>query len=259
MKQRVITALIGIPIVLAAICYREPIYFSTLVAIAGALALFEFSNLCRASLLEFVVSQLAFLAIFFAPTLEILEMHSLVVAAVSLFSPLLIFSQQSWLRQIGGLLWIGIPLAMLALFQMRTTLSFTQPFQASQALLVLVPIWAGDSAAIFAGKAFGKHMLAPTISPKKTWEGAIANLVACIGIALVMGQLTRVAWLPSLFCGVSCGILGQVGDLLESGLKRKYNAKDSGAILPGHGGVLDRIDSLLYSIPVCIAILVHSR
>ena len=126
---------------------------------------------------------------------------------------------------------------------------------ASMVLLPIVPLWAGDSAAIFAGKAFGKHLLAPKVSPKKTWEGAIANLVSCILAGWGLGVAVGLPWAVSIVCGALCGTFGQAGDLFESWLKRRAEVKDSGGILPGHGGLLDRIDSLLFStIPVLLVI-----
>ncbi|HWA83140.1 MAG TPA: phosphatidate cytidylyltransferase [Fimbriimonadaceae bacterium] len=124
-------------------------------------------------------------------------------------------------------------------------------------LLALVPLWIGDTLAIFAGRAFGKHPLAPKISPKKTVEGGVANLLGCILGAVGLAYLIRQPVLVGILVGVATGILGQAGDLLESALKRSANVKDSGNLLPGHGGLLDRIDSILLSAPA-VAIIVVS-
>lgn len=122
-------------------------------------------------------------------------------------------------------------------------------------LVAAVPIWAGDTAAIFAGKAFGKHKLAPSISPNKTWEGSIANLLAAVGAAAALGYFLRYPMDKMLLLGVSCGVIGQLGDLFESYLKRQAEVKDSGNLLPGHGGVFDRLDSLLMTAPFSYWIL----
>jgi phosphatidate cytidylyltransferase len=119
-----------------------------------------------------------------------------------------------------------------------------------------IPIWCGDTAAIFVGKAFGKHKMAPTISPNKTWEGAAGNFLACMAAALIIGAIFKYPLLPMALLGANCGILGQAGDLFESWLKRNADMKDSGTILPGHGGVLDRIDSLLATAPLSLLIIV---
>lgn len=126
-------------------------------------------------------------------------------------------------------------------------------------LLAIVPLWGGDTAAIFAGKAFGKHLLAPTISPKKTVEGGIANLLACMLVAWGLGSLIGLGAPQSLACGAAAGILGQAGDLFESWVKRRAGLKDSGTILPGHGGIMDRIDSILFTAPAVAAILLFWR
>lgn len=123
-------------------------------------------------------------------------------------------------------------------------------------LLAIVPLWAGDTAAIFAGKTFGKHKLAPTISPKKTVEGGIANLIACVLAAWGLGAWLKFPLPVSLVCGFAAGILGQMGDLFESWIKRRADLKDSGTLLPGHGGILDRVDSILFTAPVVAALLI---
>jgi phosphatidate cytidylyltransferase len=120
-------------------------------------------------------------------------------------------------------------------------------FATNLLLLALLPLWVGDSLAYFVGKAIGKHKLAPKISPNKTWEGAIANLVGCLVAAYAIGLWLEVPLAASIAVGLTTGILGQVGDLLQSRLKRLAEVKDSGSILPGHGGVLDRLDSFLFS------------
>ena len=122
-------------------------------------------------------------------------------------------------------------------------------------LLAIVPLWAGDTAAMFAGKAFGKHPLAPKISPKKTLEGGVANLVACMLTAWVLGAWLQIPVVPSLLCGIAAGVFGQLGDLFESWVKRRADLKDSGTLLPGHGGIMDRIDSILFTAPVVSMIL----
>lgn len=122
-------------------------------------------------------------------------------------------------------------------------------------LTAAIPIWAGDTAAIFAGKAFGKHKLAPSISPNKTWEGSIANLLAAVGAAAALGYFLKYPMDKMLLLGVSCGVIGQLGDLFESYLKRQAGVKDSGNLLPGHGGVFDRLDSLLMTAPFSYWIL----
>jgi phosphatidate cytidylyltransferase len=119
-------------------------------------------------------------------------------------------------------------------------------------LMAFVIIWAGDSGAYFVGKAIGAHKLYPAISPKKTVEGSIGGLAASVGAALGLAGLL----LPEMdtatlvMAALGGGALGQVGDLVESALKRSAGVKDSGSLLPGHGGMLDRLDGFLFAIPL---------
>lgn len=152
-------------------------------------------------------------------------------------------------------LWIAAPLASILTLKLPYNLSLPVFDFATPVLLCLVPIWVGDTLAIFAGRAFGKHLLAPKISPKKTVEGGIANLLGCIGAAIGLSLLLDQPILVGLLAGLATGTLGQVGDLLESAMKRSADLKDSGALLPGHGGLLDRIDSILLSAPA-VALIV---
>jgi phosphatidate cytidylyltransferase len=116
-------------------------------------------------------------------------------------------------------------------------------------LFTLVIVWVGDSAAYFAGHAFGRSKMTPHLSPNKTWEGAAANLLAALLVAFVFGYWVKIAP-PHLFAMAALGsIAGQVGDLFESAFKRSAGVKDSGTLIPGHGGILDRIDALILAAP----------
>jgi phosphatidate cytidylyltransferase len=144
----------------------------------------------------------------------------------------------------SGLLLVAFPLS----FAVRL---HGLPSQGPWLLLFALAItWAADTAAYFVGRAFGKHPLAPRISPKKTWEGSIGGIVGSLIIAYAASFFLRVP-LPHLLAIAFLGnVAGQMGDLLESACKRSAGVKDSGSLLPGHGGVLDRIDALVLCIPV---------
>lgn len=125
------------------------------------------------------------------------------------------------------------------------------------ALLVIGSIWVEDSLAYLVGSAFGAHKMAPRVSPKKSWEGFFGGLVGavavwCIGAACGVGGLT---WPVALLCGLVEGIVAVVGDLFESRLKRGIGVKDSGNLIPGHGGMLDRTDSMLFGCATAYFIL----
>ena len=117
-------------------------------------------------------------------------------------------------------------------------------------LFTLVIIWASDSSAYFVGRSMGRHALAPHLSPKKTWEGAIASFAGSLIVAVVFARWINAPLLQLLGLAAVANVAGQVGDLLESAYKRSAGIKDSGSLLPGHGGVLDRIDALILAIPV---------
>ena len=119
-------------------------------------------------------------------------------------------------------------------------------------LFALAINWVGDIAAFYVGRSIGRHKLAPRISPGKSWEGSVASMAAAIGMGVaVHAKLGLGLTLPEMIAlSMLCNVAGQVGDLAESALKRGSNMKDSGSILPGHGGLLDRLDSSLFTMPV---------
>jgi phosphatidate cytidylyltransferase len=110
--------------------------------------------------------------------------------------------------------------------------------------------WAGDTVAYFVGRAFGKHLLAPRLSPKKTWEGSVGGMVGSLAVAFAFSYWIKIPPWHLLAMGAIGNVAGQMGDLLESAYKRSAGVKDSGGLLPGHGGILDRIDALILCIPV---------
>jgi phosphatidate cytidylyltransferase len=148
-------------------------------------------------------------------------------------------------RQVQGVCYIPLPLALLILLR-------SAPGGTAWIFLLCAVIFAGDTAALYAGTLWGRHKLCPAISPGKTVEGALAGLAAnlAVGMAGKALFLPEVGWAAALAFAAAVGLAGQVGDLFESELKRASSVKDSGGLLPGHGGVLDRIDALLFAAPV---------
>jgi phosphatidate cytidylyltransferase len=112
--------------------------------------------------------------------------------------------------------------------------------------------WVGDSAAYYVGRRFGKHKLAPVVSPGKSWEGAGASVIGAILFGVIyLGHFVRqIPWWQVILIAAIASVAGQLGDLAESALKRGAGVKDSGNLLPGHGGMLDRVDSSLFALPV---------
>jgi len=131
-------------------------------------------------------------------------------------------------------------------------------------VLAFVATWANDTFAYFGGRFFGRHKMLPTISPKKTWEGFAGGAIGSVVGCLVLLAIFPARWLPGLtvagcfLVGGVAALLGPTGDLVESMLKRAAGVKDSGSLIPGHGGLLDRIDALLFVAPwvyVCALLL----
>lgn len=172
-----------------------------------------------------------------------------------------------WPPATAGSLYIGLPVfAAVALRDQSGTVTTDwfarladwvaigwapQPRGLAWALIVIVAIWCGDSAAYLVGRRFGRTPLLPRVSPRKTVEGALAAVVASAAIG-VLGTVVfglGLPWLVGAAVGALLSVAGQVGDLAESSLKRRVGVKDSGALIPGHGGMLDRMDAMLFALP----------
>ncbi|HLP27985.1 MAG TPA: phosphatidate cytidylyltransferase [Candidatus Didemnitutus sp.] len=163
-----------------------------------------------------------------------------------------------------GVCYISLSLSSLLLLRQTNAESFSGTWGdlgTSLVATLFVSIWAADSVAYFVGMSIGKHKLFPRVSPKKSWEGAIGGLVgstlAFYGMALwMMPQLDSPL---AAACGAMVGIVGPLGDLAESLLKRDAVVKDSSGLLPGHGGVFDRFDSMLFAAPVMVVIVYYKN
>ncbi|MBF6590021.1 MAG: phosphatidate cytidylyltransferase [Ktedonobacterales bacterium] len=145
-------------------------------------------------------------------------------------------------------LYIGWPMALFLLLRGGVMGFGSRNFWWVLALFVMV--WANDTAAFVAGHFFGKHKLAPHISPAKTWEGFAGGLVLTVVAAYLLTLPLHISWYAALALGILVTLAATIGDLAESLLKRGVGVKDSGTIVPGHGGILDRIDSLLFAVVV---------
>jgi len=149
-----------------------------------------------------------------------------------------------------GVLYIVLPFAMLFHLGFYTNNSFSEHYSYQIILGIFILLWTNDTGAYLSGRFFGKHKLFERISPKKTWEGAIGGGILALIVAYVISiyftNLTLTDW---IITGALIVVFGDLGDLIESMLKRSFGIKDSGKLLPGHGGILDRFDALLLAVP----------
>ena len=155
----------------------------------------------------------------------------------------------------SALLLVGFPLSFAVLLHAE------YPFGPQYLLFALVLTWAGDTTAYFVGRSIGKHALAPHLSPKKTWEGSIGSMIGSLVVGWAFSYWIKMPLGHLLAMAAIGNVAGQMGDLLESAYKRSAGVKDSGGLLPGHGGVLDRIDALILCIPAIwyYVVLVNPR
>ncbi|MHB8834751.1 MAG: phosphatidate cytidylyltransferase [Candidatus Methylomirabilia bacterium] len=251
MKTRVIAALAGIPPVLAAVFLAGPATFGAIVLALALLALHEYLSICavepliKAAVLACAVPALVAVPVGEAPGVWAGAM--LVLALISLWrveDPARRF--RGLAEGVLGLCYIGYAMGCLWMLRMGTA------HGAAWLFLVLGATWAGDSAAYFVGSRFGRRRFSPNLSPNKTWAGAVGGLSGSLAggllsLPLFAGEAS--VWFLAA-TSLAVGLTGQLGDLFESLWKRAKGVKDSGNLIPGHGGILDRIDSLLIGIPV---------
>jgi phosphatidate cytidylyltransferase len=233
--------------------FAGPAYFSVLVGVGAIFAAREWHRMVAAQvfLAETVVAAL-FLALALAAqtlwprepfALAILAGGALTIAAIALLR----HEKPVW--QAGGLLYIGIP--ALALAAIRTI----PPHGAWLIVGLFLIVWGTDTGALIAGNLIGGPKLAPVLSPNKTWAGTLGGVVAAAALeAIYVGVLGGGIWGAALF-GAGIAVVAHAGDLFESWVKRRFSKKDSGSLIPGHGGALDRLDSTL-SASTAVAILV---
>jgi phosphatidate cytidylyltransferase len=287
MIKRIATAVVLIPLVLLLVL-KAPAFLLVLVAAAVALlAIAEFLKLTTHYQVQ-PLSQLtyAFVALFFAFIIvastgatPLIEGTSAIygIALAAALAPFIFLSAAMRRSDLAtgypaaaastfAFGYIVIPMALL--IEIRR-----QPAGAIWVIYTLLAVWAGDIFAYFVGKSLGRHLMSPRISPKKTWEGAIASILASVIVGVVWFQhatqlsalLLRAGLIdarsgmfglekphlwPIVGLSIVVNMAAQLGDLVESLIKRGAGVKDSGAILPGHGGMLDRIDAMLFAVPV---------
>lgn len=269
MKKRVIFGVVGFVFVLLALYKFPPIVLEAVLAVLCAAATFELigsTKLVRDPVMILMSVTYSFLYAISSSTIMLEKPYSglvshvlLLVLLLALFARLLQKHGQYRFSDVAGAAFGAICLPYLLLSLIRI-------FQIPQigpflVLLPLVAAWGSDTCALFAGMLFGKHKLAPVVSPKKTIEGAVGGVV---GAALIMLAVVAcfnrftpvdIPYLAALILGTIGAIIGQLGDLTFSVIKRQTGIKDYGNIFPGHGGVLDRFDSVIFVAPIVEVVL----
>ncbi|MHB1935411.1 MAG: phosphatidate cytidylyltransferase [Acidobacteriaceae bacterium] len=262
--KRILTAVILIPLVLVLVLWG-PLWLQMLAAwIVAELALHEYLALADASgehvprWLVLVCCALLFAVAYWEPAFLLATLGTSALALLgvcSLRSPLERILPDA-AAGFFGLIYVALPLVFAPMLTVQEN-------GTSLLLFLLVVVWAGDIVALCVGRLLGRHSMAPRLSPKKTWEGAagsvVGSIAAGLGIVLCGSRLYRHGiellfyaqpWWYWVGMAVLLNVAAQIGDLLESAIKRGAGVKDSGTLLPGHGGVLDRIDALLLALPV---------
>ena len=278
--KRVLTAVVLIPIVLLLVL-RAPVPVVAFVAgVVALLAIHELLKLAEAYSIRplywpaYVFAGFFFVLIAISPSFSTAGFAYTTVCAAA-FAPFIFLVIAMRRDELS----LAFPAAMVAAFSfayialpMASLVQLREQWQGSFFILyLLLLVWAGDIFAYFVGKSLGTHRMSPRVSPKKTWEGAVASVVASVAVGMLMahyatpisrallharlieqrdGVFTEPAMLPIIILSIVLNVAAQLGDLVESVIKRGAGVKDSGAILPGHGGMFDRIDALLFAAPV---------
>jgi phosphatidate cytidylyltransferase len=272
--KRILTALVLIPLVLSLVFLAPKILFVVITAVVACLAAWEFLNLANQNGSKPPrVLILGSIGLLFAGNYEYPDQTGAVFGFLAVV--LLVYTTfrspvervlADATASIFCLLYCG--LTLMALCSLRE-----ESDGPSMLMFLFCVVWSGDIAAMYVGRMWGRHKMAPTLSPNKTWEGAVASVVGSLLVAA--GLLALAHWLEQwnsarlsfpdewwywLVLALIVNAAAQVGDLVESALKRSVGVKDSGTLLPGHGGVLDRIDALLLAAPVLwYAQVIHQR
>lgn len=274
MLLRIFTAVVLIPLVVALVWWAPPAATAAAAALVAIAALVEFFRLAERMGLRAFNKWTMFSAalLFYAQySLGLVETHTLsggvsivrdaAGGVVSIEAVLLVFlfgcvsiglATREPLADVlpgmaasaAGLIFIALPFSYLV------RLNEIERVGRELVLFTLCLIWAGDMLAYFVGRSLGRIPMAPSLSPKKTWEGAMGNMIASLLVGVLFARWMQMDALTLLVIAGLGNIAGQMGDLIESAYKRGAAVKDSGTIVPGHGGVLDRIDSLILAAPV---------
>lgn len=272
--KRIFVAAVGIPLALFVIFIGDFTFMATVIAISGW-SLYEFYGIVEKKnihaskhfgIMLGILIQILIVSVLYDYTLYI---SLILLAAILIFLfiimidvllggrnlPVLAFS-----ATISGVIYLPVLLtSLIAIREFNRIFELFYDYSQAGIFMILIfgTVWVCDSAAYFIGRKFGKHKLFPRVSPKKSWEGAIAGLVfSVLFLSISVYAFEILPIYHGAFLGLLIGIFGQTGDLFESLLKRDAGIKDSSNILPGHGGILDRFDSIIFVGPIVLIYLI---
>ncbi|MFC1965384.1 phosphatidate cytidylyltransferase [Chloroflexota bacterium] len=264
LKKRVITALCGIPFLVTAVWFDRPLpWFTILLAIWGVLAAREFYRLVVTPSVQpltyfgliwtllFIISRDSGLLSILKPHFDVNLLTPLLLTSVVISSLIWLLTRvqkehtfTGWSWTMAGILYAGWLLSYLVALRGLDD-------GKNWVFFALFTTYASDTAAFFIGITLGRHRLAPRISPSKTWEGTVGGVFGAIAVSLLFTLPTPFLlpfnWQQAIILGLLVSIFGQLGDLVESLLKRSMGVKDSSKLIPGHGGFLDRMDSVVFA------------
>jgi phosphatidate cytidylyltransferase len=251
LRHRILTTVVGLPLLIAIIWSGEP-WFTLLMATMAGLAGWEFYRMAG----RLKIQPIAYFAIVFIVLITVsphcpytLVLPVLITGAVIISLIWLLFRHPrdqaftNWAWTMAGIIYVGW---MLSYWVELRHLEFGMAL----VFLAMFTTFANDTSAFFVGRAWGKHSLAPSISSGKTWEGAIGGLLCSVVASLLIGSIifkVPYSYWQVALAGLIISVFAQFGDLVESLLKRNTGVKDAGKLVPGHGGILDRVDSLLFT------------
>lgn len=251
LRTRLWTAAFGLPITLAIVLWAPPLAFTIFIAFLTVWALYEVITMTRIGVAE----ALPLLVIAVVVATAVMANPHGPLAVLSLFGPAemirLVFGvaqfgpereRNDYMYPVVGGFWVGGLFPYLALLRNRAG-------GIAEIILIFLMVIVSDSGAYFAGRAFGRHKLAPRVSPNKTVEGAFGGLAGTVAAALILRPLLASGWSwgATVIIAAGVSVLAQAGDLANSAYKRVAGVKDSGWIFPGHGGLLDRVCGLLFA------------
>lgn len=241
--QRLAASAVLMVVTLAALGAGSP-FWTLLVAVVAAVMSWEWTSMTQAgrfglvgsaALATIVLAILATDGFGLSPGLGLLAAGALLVGLLAGRAP----PRRAPLWPLSGIAYVGLPAIALVWLRDDESGGF------ATCLWLLALVWAVDSAAYFVGRAVGGPKLAPALSPKKTWAGLLGGCAGAALVSVVAAIWLGIEWLPLVGLGILLAVIEQGGDLVESALKRRFKVKDSSNLIPGHGGILDRVDGLV--------------